>query len=81
MQELLDVEGARVSMKHPLTYMKPGETVTAAVLEDRSRRHGEVVVGYVDDELQGTFTLWKTDTVAFDHVHKLMIVTAEDAGA
>lgn len=74
MQELFDVEGAVASMAHPSAYMKPGEVVTGAQLEDRSRKYGEMVVGYVDAALRGSFTLHKGDKVAYANVEKLMVV-------
>lgn len=36
------MEGARIVTAHPSAYLRPGETATMAVLEERSRAHGEV---------------------------------------
>jgi hypothetical protein len=73
-QELFDVEGAVASMVHPSAYMAPGEVVTGGELEDRSRKYGETVVGYVDSVLQATFCLYKQDKVAHEDVEKFIVV-------
>ena len=73
------MEGAVASMAHPSTYMSPGEVVTGGQLEDRSRKYGEMVVGYVDSCLRGTFTLYKGDKVAYGDVEKLMVVKRSEA--
>jgi hypothetical protein len=77
MQELFDVDGARVVTAHPLAYMHQGETVTVAELEDRARSCGEIVVGYVDHELDGIAVSDLSTKVKYEDISKLIVLANE----
>lgn len=62
-------------MCHPSSYMRPGEEVSVRELEDRSRAHGEIVVGYIGHDYQGHVVVHKRTTVREDDVSKLIIMT------
>lgn len=75
MQEVFDIEDARIAMCHPSSYMVPGEAASAGELEDRSRANGEIVVGYIDHEHAGHVLVHKRAEVREDEVAKLIIMT------
>ena len=79
MQELFDVEGARMVTRHPACYMRADETVTAQELEDRGRKYNEIVVGHLDHELGGTFMLSKGKKVKAADVKALIVMTTDRA--
>jgi hypothetical protein len=79
LQELFDVEDARMCTRHPLTYMHADETVSVAELEDRSRKYSEIVVGYLDKDNVGTITVNQNAKVKYGDVSRLIVMTSSCA--
>lgn len=77
MQELFDVDGAHVTTVHPLAYMHQGETVTVAELEDRARSCREIIVGYVDHELDGIAFNDMGTKIKYEDISKLILLTSD----
>ena len=78
-QELFDVDDARIATLHPRAYMAPGETITAAEMENRSRKYGDIVLGYLDEGLNGTIVVEKNAKIKYEDVHKLIVMTTDKA--
>ena len=75
LQELFDAKDARVSIKHPLEYMRRGETVLFEELQERARAHQETIVGFVNHQTNGK-TLTRQDVeVRWDDVQSLIVLT------
>lgn len=53
LKDVFDVDGAAVTVRHPLKYMAYGETVALGDLQERARQHGEIVLGVVDSATVG----------------------------
>jgi hypothetical protein len=79
LQEFFDIEDARIATLHPRAYMAPGETITAAQMEDRSRQYGDIVLGYLDEDLNGTLVVNKSKKIKYEDVHKMIVMTTDPA--
>lgn len=63
LKEVFDVDGAAVTVRHPLKYMAYGETVPLGELQERARQHGETLLGVVDSSCNGSVMIDKKASV------------------
>ena len=72
------MEGARIVTAHPTAFMREGEVATMATLEARSRANGEIIVGFIDRNLQAHIVVEKAAPLAFADVESLIVMTTSN---
>ena len=77
LSELFDVSECRISLRHPMAYMREGETVAFGELGERARQHRETVVGYVNQNRNSIVVTNEDQTVKADDVKSLVVLTGK----
>lgn len=75
LKEMFDVDGAAVTVRHPLKYMAYGETVALEELQERARQHGEILLGAVDSATKGAVLIDKKATVRHCDIKSLIVLS------